>query len=207
MPFDFAWDARNSDPFVTDPSYADYLNSSFAYPTTFTNGDGLSINAGWDTTPTGANSIASGNDPRIAGYNYKTNDGTGATFKADLSSGSAPGAGNYTVDIALGAIDQALTQTAKLFDNTTLVDDLSNGGSGYARAVNHWVDANAGDITATTSWTGPTKSVTFATTTVKLLIGGDNIGSVTCLAHFRLTLQEAGGTNTDITPPSAVRLV
>ena len=44
------------------------------------------------------------------------------------------------------------------------------------------------DVAATTTWTGATVNKTFATTTAKVGIAKDNVGSYTLLAHFRLTL-------------------
>ena len=48
--FDFAWDYRATLVFVTDPAYACGVVATDTYPKTYTNGNGLSINAGWDAS-------------------------------------------------------------------------------------------------------------------------------------------------------------
>src|SRR6185503_21011020 len=100
MPFDMGWNYRASAGYVTDNIHYGVPVLFEIYPHTYTNGDGQSVNAGWDITSSSVADRASGNDPRIAGINYGTS-GT-RVFTVDLASGSAPGAGAYTVDIAAG---------------------------------------------------------------------------------------------------------
>lgn len=187
MAFDFGFNFRQTAGFVTDPAYAAPVLGE-ASPTTYTNGNGLSINAGWSVS-LGATTInaAAANDPRIAGVNYHANDAAGPHFDVDLSSGSAPGSGTYKVDLAVGHPGGANTQDFKLFDNTTLLIDGTNAGVGINTAADHFVDATLADVSATTTWTGATANKVFATTTPKLQIAIDNIGDFTTLAHFRLT--------------------
>jgi hypothetical protein len=206
MAFDLAWNFRNTLGFRTDAATDVFANSAQGYPTTYTNGNGYSLNAGW--TPGGSSSYndSATNDVRIAGQVYRNNTGVSSTWQVDLASGSAPGAGTYAVDLAFGATYAGPVNDFKLFDSTTLLIDGTNGGAGYATAGGHYRDATLTDIAATTTWTGTTVNKTFATTTAKLTISIDTLSSYTAIDHFRLTLQ-ASGTNTDITPPSAVRLV
>lgn len=192
MAFDMGFDARATAGFVTDPSYGVPVLSE-AYPHTYTAGNGNSINAGWDIAPTGQADRVNTNDARIAGINYCANDATIRNFHVDLASGSAPGAGTYTVDFAIGDASGADNQYFRLFDNTTLLINGLNGGVGFATAAGQFVDATLATVTASSSWTGATTSKTFATTTALLEIGStNNQGGFTRLAHFRLTLQGGG---------------
>jgi hypothetical protein len=190
MPFDMGFDFREHTTFSGfggDPAYGVPVLGQ-AYPTTYTNGNGNSINAGRQSTQCFLIDAAAGNDPRIAGSNYGYDAGTGY-FQVDLSSGSAPGAGNYTVDLACGYTAGPITMDFILKDNTTTLIDGSNGGSGYAVGANQYLAANLALVSATTSWTGTTVPVTFATTTVKLFAQPDTHN--TFLSHFRLTLAAA----------------
>jgi hypothetical protein len=98
MPFDMGFNFRGTSGYVTDPSYAVPVLGE-AYPNTYTNADGKSLNGGW-TLAVSILDRASTNDPRIAGINYHFS--SPRWFLLDLASGSAPGAGVYTVDIAYG---------------------------------------------------------------------------------------------------------
>ncbi|HJQ66345.1 MAG TPA: hypothetical protein VJ816_08210 [Gemmatimonadales bacterium] len=190
MPFDMGFDFR-AWAGTTPPAYASDVYGE-AYPHTYTNVNGYSINGGWDAgvNPTNRD-VGGGQDPRIDGINYIGN-GTVRTFTIDLSSGSAPGAGTYTVDVAAGDPSAGHNQGFKVFDNTTVVLDGSNGGSGFTTTTGHYIDATLADVAATTSWTGTTTNKTFATTTAKLGIGYGS-GDATTIAHFRLTLTAGGG--------------
>ena len=194
MAFDMGWDAHTAG-FVTDPAYAVPMVSE-AYPHTYTNANGDSINAGWAGPFSGVTNTTASNDPRISGYNYASNGGSAETFTVDLASGSAPGAGTYTVDFACGDDLAPRTCDAEIRDNGTLRISLNNGGAGFNTASGHYIDASGADIAATTTWTGATAQATFASTTAQLLLGVDNCGGFSTLAHFRLTLEEvvsAGG--------------
>lgn len=194
MAFDMGFDFRATAGAVTDPAYGVPVLSE-TYPHTYTNGNGDSINAGWQTAPDGASDTSTSSpDPRIAGSNYSEDNNVGKTFTVDLSSGSAPGAGTYIVDLAMGRSDNPRhQQTLSVKDNTTVVIDLTNGGPGYETAAGHFIDASGADVAATTSWTGTTVSKTFSSTTVNILVGAsNNSGWFTDLAHFRLTLQGGG---------------
>jgi len=204
MAFDMGFNYRSMAGYVTDPAYGVPVLLEI-YPHTYTNGNGDSINAGWDSFPGdgGKNDLDNTNDARIAGQNYHLNTGTPLRFKVDLSSGSAPGAGDYTIDVAVGhAAGGGQTQDFKVEDTATVLIDGTNGGSGIAVAEDHYVDATLADIAATATWTGTSVAKSFATTLAQLGINYDNLGGTyTTLAHFRLTLVAA------VQPPSGLLLL
>jgi hypothetical protein len=159
--------------------------------------DGFSINAGWTvTTGFGCFDDVATNDPRIAGAVDNFNGTDHGIFKVDLTSGSAPGSGNYSVDLAFGSHAQGLGNSDHDFyikDNTTVVIDGTNGGSGFQTAVDHHIDATLSDVSATTTWTGTPASVTFSSTAAFIVLNPDSLATKhTALNHFRLTLQSAG---------------
>ena len=193
MPFDMGFNFRQTSGFVTDQAYGVPVLAE-AYPHTYTNTNGDSINAGWvSNAPTPFND-ASGNDPRLAGVNYRANNGgvNPNYFLVDLSSGSAPGAGAYSVDLAVGMASASQTVEFSVYDNTTVLIDGTNGGSGFTTGgAGHFIDATLADVTASTTWTGTPSSQTFATTSAQIGICPVSIGGFTTLAHFRLTLAGA----------------
>jgi len=199
MPFDFAFGFRATLAYVTDPAYQVFCAGE-AYPHTYTNANGLSINAGKIGGALGGTQNGDAtNDPRIAGYIYwvQAQSGVITGLKVDLASGSAPGAGTYDVDFAHGACLFGPKVAAEIRDDTTVVKDLTNGGAGYQLATDHYIDATGADVAATTTWGGATASLTFATTTVILYVTPYNFSSYGIPAHFRLTLQEAGPTTVE----------
>lgn len=189
MAFDMGFNFRGTAGYVTDQSYAVPVLAE-AYPHTYTNVDGYSVNGGFTGAATTGADRDSTNEARLAGINFQSNGGPD-TFQVDLASGSAPGAGDYSVDLAMGDANITRPQSFKLFDTSTLLIDGTNGGAGITTAEDEYVDATLALVTATTTWTGTPAVKTFATTLVKLTGGIDAIGSVTTMAHFRLTL--AGG--------------
>jgi len=186
MAFDMGFDFRGTAGYVTDPAYGVPVLGE-TYPHTYSNSNGDSINAGWATSVSAYDNNAT-YDVRLAGANYHSNDGTPRAFTVDLSSGSAPGAGSYNVDLAIG---DGGTQDFAVYDNTTVVIDGTNGGSGYVTAGIHWIDATLTDRTSGqfTTWPGVAATKAFASTTAKITMNQNNIGSLSTLAHFRLTLQ------------------
>ena len=193
MAFDMGFNFRLTAVYVTDPAYAAPVLFE-AYPHTYTNANGDSINAGWPDGNMDASNEDSGNDPRIAGLNGKANSGGVKTFTVDLSSGSNPGAGDYTVDLAMGRAAAACINSFEVWDNTTLLIDGKNGGSGYFTNADEYIDATLATVSATTTWTGTTASKTFATTTALLKVAVEDVTSQTYVAHFRLTLGGAAAT-------------
>jgi hypothetical protein len=194
MPFDLGFDFRSTAGYRTDPPYGVPALAE-VYPHTYTNANGYSINAGsvgGDITNPGDYSAT--NDPRIAGKNGRGNDGNPKDFRVDLASGSAPGAGNYTVDIAFG--DPLFTTNAnfKLRDTTTVLIDGTNGATGYfALTVNQYLDASLALVAGGATWTGTPVAVTFATTTANLTLNYYSGGGQDEIAHFRLTLAAPAG--------------
>ncbi len=198
MAFDMAFDFRGTLAYVTDPAYGAFATSSHTYPHTYTNGNGYSINGGFTLGPEGAQDGSTSVDPRLAGSVYED---SAVTFQIDLGSGSAPGAGNYVVDMAMGHAD-ADRQASDVFvkDNTTAV--IGPSGT-LGTLAGQFIDATlALRSPGTSSWdlVATTVPVTFATTTVVVGYTGVGFGS---LAHFRLTLVPPAGTNTNITPRRA----
>jgi hypothetical protein len=206
MAFDMGWNFRDSAPFVTDDVHYGVPCLGEAYPHTYTNGDGQSLNAGWVTGPSGTQDLVNTNDPRLAGKNY-CNNSLGYSFKADLSSGSAPGAGTYVIDLAAGqpAGGGGNLQALNIKDNTTVLVDLTNGGAGTAtNTAGDYIDATDTLLhSQTTSWGGTTVTKTFATATVILEIVNPGSGFSTP-NHFRLTLQAAGAA---VFPPRMLMLL
>ena len=191
MAFDMGWNFRATAGYVTDDAHYGVPGLSETYPHTYTNGDGQSVNGGWDVS-VAALDLDNTNDARLAGINFATS-GVVRTFTVDLASGSAPGAGDYAVDLACGnAVFSTPKVDFKLFDNATLLIDGTNGGAGFNPAADHYRDATLTDVAATSSWTGTPVTKTFASTTVIFGHGYDNIGDNWQVAHFRLTLQAGG---------------
>jgi hypothetical protein len=184
--FDMCFDFRKTAGFVTDPSCGVPVLLD-TYPTTYTNANGDSLNAGWLTTiPGHPEDSAAGNDPRIAGdyFHAAAESANQQTFQGDLSSGSAPGSGAYTIDLAAGGAAFGYTSTFTLQDSATVLIT----GTGTTLAAGHFEDATGADVAATVNWTGTTVNKTFATTTMKLIMGAINFSAI---AHLRLT--KAGG--------------
>lgn len=188
---------RLTSGFVTDDGEGvPVLGETF--PHTYTNGNGFSISAGWDGTPGENVDRTNTNDPRIAGINAH---GSIRTFTVDLSSGSAPGAADYIVDIAAGDATNFRKSAYKLLDNATLLIDGSGAGVGTNTPGGQFLDATASIITASTTWTGTPVTKTFATTTAKLVNNPDSIGTTTCIAHLRLA-KVAAAVASMLAPPN-----
>jgi hypothetical protein len=188
MAFDLGFNFRATAPYVTDQSYAVPALGE-AYPHTYTASNGYSVNAGWDNGSNVANRSAS-NDARIAGIFYFDNSAGANNFKVDLSSGSAPGAGDYAIDLAAGDNNVSQVEDVQVRDTTTVLIDMATApGDFVTSGGTKYFDATKTERTATTTWNGVTVTKTFATTlaqlTVALPIGA---GGFTCIAHFRLTL-------------------
>lgn len=203
MAFDLAWNMRLTAPFVSDPSYAVPCLGE-AYPHTYTNANGDSINAGWLVAPGNKADRSSSNDPRLAGQNQSDPPGPWP-FQVDLNSGSAPGAGEYVVDIAAGDAGSGRHIAFNLYDTTTLLIDASSGGV-TALLAGEFLDATAAVVSASTAWTGATALVTFATTVAKLSLDPLNSQWNQTIAHFRLTLQVTGPTYTLTMSPGSYAL-
>jgi hypothetical protein len=179
-----AFDFRATAPHVVDPVFGVPVLFE-VFPHTYVNGKGDSVSAGWLAQPDGWADRSPLNDPRIAGFNSFNNNGTGGTFRVTL-----PIAATYLIDLAFGdPVADHLTDF-KLFDNVTLVLDGSNAGAGFPTPVGRFIDATLASVVASTNWTGTRISQSFASTTLNLAVGGDNIGSFTPLAHLRISALE-----------------
>jgi hypothetical protein len=204
MSFDMGFNFRGTAGYVTDQAYAVPVLGE-AYPHTYTNGNGDSVNAGWTSAPAGIANRAAGNDARLAGINYSQNNLGACDFQVDLSSGSAPGAGTYTIDLAFGDASFANDQDFRVLDNTTILID-GGGGTPIHTATGHYLDATVTDVAATTSWTGTTVNKTFATTTCLLRNAvPPGAASNSTAAHFRLTAAGAAVPDTPIRPRTMVK--
>jgi hypothetical protein len=190
MAFDLGFNFRATAPFVTDGvESAPFLAENF--PHTYTSANGYSLNAGQADGGMGSENDAGSNDPKIAGDVYFANGASSSRVRFDLASGSAPGAGTYTVDLAAGSAGFATNIALQILDNVSVVLDVTNGGAGYSTLTNHFRDASLADVNATTTWTGTTTSIAFASTTVYLKYSASNVSGYTAVAHFRLTLATA----------------
>jgi len=190
MTFDMSWDFRATAGATTDAAYGVPVLAE-AYPHTYTNANGDSLNAGWTPSQPATADLVVFHDPRIDGANYVSNNGSVTTFQADLSSGSAPGAGDYAVDLAMGGANFGGVQQFKLKDTATVLIDGTNGGAGLATASAHFIDATLTDVAGSTTWAGTPVNKTFATTMAKLEINQASLSLYTMAASFRLTLQSS----------------
>lgn len=196
MAFDMGFNFRGTAIYVTDPAYGVPVLGE-VYPHTYTNGNGQSVNGGFDVVPATYDFSAS-NDPRIAGCNYSS---TTRLFTVDLSSGSAPGAGNYLVDLAENINGQAHTIEVQLKDSSTVLVSVS----GLAIAADHYVDATGADVgPCTTTWTGTRPTYAYLTTTATVLQNASALDFIG-IAHFRLTKQAAATTTPTL--PSSLMLL
>jgi hypothetical protein len=189
MPFDFGWDFRSTLAYVTDPAYATCVTFSDDYPHTFTNADGKSINAGWTASVSSVSNRDAAFDPRLAGTHMPSF--TTLSFRVDLGTGSAPGAGLYTLDGAFGRADYLSDgATIKVKDNTTEVVSLG----AWSVTTAHFLDITGVDRSpGTGSWDAvrATTNQTFATTTVFLEMNNTGTSFGGNIAHFRLILASA----------------
>ncbi len=183
-----AWDVgfnfRSSASFVTDPTSTTFVSmEQTRYPTTRTIG-GQTVTFGWESV---ASSYAvrdrvTSYDPRVAGINCQS-DAELSVFRVDL-----PAAGSYVLGLGIG--DPS-------YGGTSHVVVLS-GASTSLLAVNVVNPANyVGDATGTlrvgTTWasTNATVQRTFASTILRLQIGGQNDGAYSCISHLRVTTAPA----------------
>lgn len=179
---------RATSGYVTDGTNETWINGDVdAYPTSKTV-DSATFNVGW----TGINHDSqrdrdSGVDRRLAGVNQTPNDGTQGEFRVDM-----PTSGSKIVCIALGdaTIDQAY-EYAQVKDNTTTLFTVDK--SAGVTAPQFW-DAN-GNVWSAAAWPGSQvcQTVTFATTTFKLLLGTPTAQSGSSgIAHISITDVTAG---------------
>lgn len=193
MAFDMGFNFRNTAGFVTDQAYAVPVLKEL-YPNTYTNLNGDSVNAGWDNITVNGIDRNAANDPRLAGVNYATDSMQSRPFRVDLNSGSAPGAGSWSVDIALGDEGDTHTQSSAIDDDTTELIYLTPGG-GTVTAPGQFVDATTAVVTASATWTGTPATVMFTSNIARFDMNRDllNTGFPVAVAHFRLRVPTGGG--------------
>jgi hypothetical protein len=199
MPFDMGFNFRATSGYVSDPAYGVHVDAPGGgenYPVTKTNVNGDSVDCGWTATCDDTVDRDSAFDARLAGIAYRSNASAAAIYRIDLASGTCPGAGTYTLDIAAGDANAAgvSLNTLQIFDNATMILDLTNGGAGYAAASNAFIDATGVSRTRTAGqpWNGATINKVFASTTLFIKFPMNNISGTTVLAHFRLTAVTGG---------------
>ncbi len=198
MSLDCGINFRSTSGYVTDGAGQTYcLGSTDTYPQTR---GGATF--GWTGSPLPgfARDRNAGNDPRIAGNNEQTNDGTQSHFQLDL-----PASGSYTLHLALG--DAAYS---KGYNYVRVTD--GNGGStlltvdnSAGTASQHFADATNTVYTnnVSTGWpaleTGV--AVTFTGTTLWLILGTPGAQTAqSCLAHLRVV--QAGGATGSLFRPA-----
>lgn len=154
------------------------------YPNVYSNG----LTAGWIDEPE-ERDRNSGVDPRLAGVNQRTNDGTQKVFQVDL-----PSAGGYAITLAIGDADNLQAyQYVQVRDGATPVITIADADG---TASGHFDDATGTDYDSAT-WPGSNTpvSVTLSGTTLNVVIGSPaaQLGSTT-LAHLSIAQAGGGGT-------------
>jgi hypothetical protein len=203
---------RQSSGYVTDGAGQTYCTTADTYPTTR---GGYTF--GWESGTISADRDRDNTlDPRLAGINFRTNDGTTATFRVDL-----PSTGSYVVTLALGdATSDQFYQYALLKDGTSTfatIDDTNgttaqqfDDATGVTRtSAANWVSGNA-TLTQTFSSTifrvqigspvSQTNSTAFAHVAIVAAGGGSDV-------TVALTGQAGAFTAGAMTPSTAVQLV
>lgn len=182
MAYDFGFDFRATQAYVTDPSYATYElcaggGGGTSYPTT-RSVNGVSITFGWEQAVQTRNR-SSGIDPRLAGINFQGNSGSTYNFRVDL-----PASGLWS--IGLGCGDAAAGNAQKNYiiikDTTTQVLDCSVNTSSTQ------VGDAAKNLWSTAAWPGSNVlvPVTFSTTILRVQICGTVATDSSCLMTLRL---------------------
>lgn len=148
--------------YVTDGGGETYcLGEPEAYPTTRSGST-----FGWSGLVSGDAEVNrnAGNDRRLAGINYKANDGTQATFRLDL-----PAPGTYRIRLALGDTVLQGDQYVQIRDGGSAVLTI-NDTTGTAAGT--WDDAT-GTAYNNANWPGSNTSVNvaFTGTILNMVIG------------------------------------
>lgn len=191
VPSAYAWteigiNFRDSGGFVTDGANETYCTDADTFPTTRGGAD-----FGWGSALSdGGRDRDSGVDRRFAGMNYTANTSQ-ATFTLTL-----PSAGSYTVCVALGdeGGDHVNQYYWRLLDNATVLTTVSDAdGTEFGK-----YDDATGVERTTANWVANNVCVThtFATTSLKFLLGDGSSGGITPIAHMKVT-QNASATVTE----------
>lgn len=183
MAYDFGINFRATSGFVTDGANETYCLPTDTYPTTR---GGMTF--GWESgTISGGLDRDSGVDRRCAGINYRSNDGTTATFRLDLGNTGA-------ADIHLAVGDYGSDQSDQLVvvkDTNTTVTTINDASISAQR----FDDALGAEHTSPANWAANEDPFahTFASTICRLTIGSSGTTS-TCLAHLRVVSTSAVAT-------------
>lgn len=182
MAFQLNLNFRSTADFVTDGANSTYvLGENDPYPVSRAGSTFGYTVVGGDAKRDRNNAI----DPRLAGTNFQSNNGTQMIFRLDL-----PQAGSYKIGMALG--DDSFSQTyfyAEILDNVTskftLVDtDGTPAGS--------FIDVNGNQFTAANWPANQTfrTGIVFASTTLIMKIGSPTSqSSVTPIANLYVELE------------------
>ena len=185
MAWDKGWNFRATSGYVTDGTNETYCLQE-VYPVT-RNG----VTFGWDTATASDDARDRNNttDRRLAGINATGGSDTPPhTFRVDL-----PASGDYIISLATGDFNFDQSQTRVFFyDNTTLLFTISTDVN---CAAANFIDAN-GTKWSAAAWPGSntTKTLTFATTTFKMVTGVSTPSHIqTSAAHLFLSQIGGGG--------------
>lgn len=176
---DLKFDFRSTLAYVTDPAGCDPVLGE-AYPHTFPSG----VVAGWSGAAISKGNRSVAVDPRFAGINFVSNNGTPdiSVFQVDL-----PNSGKWVIRVAVGdAISGHSHMGFSFWDNTNLiVRPLSDGGT---VASNNYDDATAVIRSSDADWLANNVAVTytFTTTTFFLKLGGTAVTDTSLVVHLWL---------------------
>ena len=172
--FNVAFDFRATSGFVTDPSYATYVLSSTAYPTTRTV-NGMSATFGIETGTCSSRDRDNTIDPRLAGMCFTAGSST-YTFRVDL-----PATGLYTINAAFGDANNGQVVCAALQDGSTTFASTTN------LSVINFADA-AFNLWSTPNWPSNNVAVThtFTSTIFRVTMGSVSATGVSPLAFVEI---------------------
>lgn len=190
MAFDFGFNFRNTSSYRNDDPLFCAAVLGETFPKTYTNGNGLTVNAGWiNVAAVNLNDLSTSSDPKLAGSNSRNNDASDQVFKVDLGSGSAPGAGTYALDLACGEVKAFgfCVLDFNLQDNVTVLIDGTNGGLGFSETDGKYRDATVTEVISSSSWSGTPINKTFASTSLNFHMAMSTANFASHIAHLRLT--------------------
>jgi hypothetical protein len=183
---DVGFDFRATQSFVTDPAYAAFAATA-SYPTALAI-NGQQITFGWELR--GSTYLTSNHnaaiDPRLAGMSCQANDGNTSVFRVDL-----PSTGAYSIGLAAGD-SSGNTQINYIEISSAATGVLSVHAVTGATSSPDMADAS-GLRWGLAAWPGSNVAVqkTFASTILRLTLGGTVDGAYTCVAHMRVTSVQA----------------
>lgn len=161
--------------YVTDGTDETAVLGNMVYPTVTSHGHTV----GWNTNVASQDRDRnSGNDRRLAGFNFATNDGSDTqTFRIDLPDGP----GKYLMKVAAG--DALFSQNVyiEIYDNSTLLATVSGSTGGVQR----FIDAT-GVVRTNTDWASTNSGIvrTFASSICNVKLGPLSSTLSNTIAHF-----------------------